>query len=88
MRQLEICESRKKVPPSKKTDTDNKIKDTLPKRISSEKWRKKKQHKGPGYFQLNKKPKNEKGKLEDWQKVPIIPWGGNYVLPNGVDIHS
>ena len=52
LRQFEICKSRKKVC----VPDENKIKDSLSSKIVTEKWRKRKQHKGPGYFQ--KKQKN------------------------------
>ena len=58
LRQFEIAKSR-----MKKTEVDSdKIKDTLPFKISKEKWSKKKQYKGPGYFQKNltKKPITKK----------------------------
>ena len=74
LRQYEIAKSRMK---ETAVDSD-KIKDTLPFKISKEKWRKKKQYKGPGYFQKNL-TKKANHKKEEWEKVPIIPWGGNYI---------
>ena len=80
LRQLQICKSRQKV-----SLPEDKVKNTLSSKIAMENWRKKKQHKGPGYFQQNRKPEKEKKKksLEEWERLPVIPWGGNYVLPSG-----
>ena len=44
---------------------------------------KKKQHAGPGLFQKNLYKKNCSKKLEHWQRVAIIPWGGQYSIPSG-----
>ena len=56
----------------------------MPSRIASEKWSKRKRKQsGVGYFQKNKKVKVTPRDLEDWEKIPIIPWGGDYTLPNG-----
>ena len=75
-RSFDIAKSRSK---SKGDDifAKDKIKDSLPHKIVSEKWRKKKQAQGPGYFQQNRK-KEMKGKQEDWKKLSIIPWGGEH----------
>ena len=75
-RQFEISLSRKKNPLSK---IDTKVKDTLPKKISVEKWSKrgkKKLSSGPGFFQKKRKKKCNYESQEDWQMVGIIPWGG------------
>lgn len=80
-RQLEISKSRKKpIHPQK----EEKVKDTLPSKIASEKWSKRK-HKqsGTGFFQTNKVSKIASKQLEDWEKLQVIPWGGNYTLPTG-----
>ena len=82
-RQFEILLSRKKVPPSK---NDNKIKDTLPKKISEDRWSKrghKKQFAGPGFFQKNRRKKCNYLKLEDWEKLSVIPWGGEVRISSG-----
>ena len=81
LRQLQICKSRQKV-----SLPEDKVKNTLSNKIAMENWRKKKQHKGPGYFQQNRKPEKEKKKksLEEWERLSVIPWGGNYVLPTAV----
>ena len=84
LRQLEICKSRQSNYVSKKSD---KVKDKLPNKISTENWRKKKQHTGPGYYQTNQKVKKIKIPLEEWEKVPIIPWGGNYIMNNGTTVN-
>ena len=80
LRQLEICKSRQKV-----SLPEDKVKNTVPSKIVVEKWGKKKQYKGPGYYQQNKKPEKDKKNesLEEWERLPAIPWGGNYVLPTG-----
>ena len=68
LRQLKLTESRKK-----QSQVDNaKVKNT-------EKWRRKKQYQGPGYFQMDRKAKVQK-QQEEWEKLPTIPWGGEYLL--------
>ena len=85
LRQLEISKSRKGSISLRK---EEKIKDTMPKTIVTEKWnkRKRKQAKGPGFFQKNKIIKKISKSQEEWEKLPVIPWGGNYVLPTGETI--
>ena len=56
LRQLEICKSRKKVC----VPDENKIKDSLPSKIVTGKWRKRKQHEGPGYLKKNRKIDSDK----------------------------
>ena len=82
LRQLEISKSRKKVSEVEK----DKVKDSVSSKIVTEKWRKKKQHKGPGYFQKNRKLDSGKRQQEEWEKLPIIPWGGSYYLASGQKI--
>ena len=74
----------KKARSKSKTDTfaKDKVKDSLPNKIVSENWKKPKQSKGPGFFKQNRKIKL-KGKQEVWQKIPIIPWGGDHQLEDG-----
>lgn len=64
----------------KKTVDKDKIKNSLPKRLASENWGKsshKKISTGPGYYQKNFRKKRSKN-LEEWEKFPIISWGGTY----------
>ena len=83
LRQFEICKSRKKVC----VPDENKIEDSLSSKIVTEKWRKRKQHKGPGYFQKNRKIDSDNRKYEAWEKVPIIPWEGEHFLSSGEKIN-
>ena len=69
-----------KLPKAKNND---KVKDSLPSKISTENWKKRKQSKGPGYFQ-QKRTKKVPKKLEDWEKLPIIPRRGEYHLPDNL----
>ena len=86
LRQLEISKSRKKSAPCKGRKIQ-KIKDTLPSKIASEKWNKKKRNQsGEGIFQKNKVAKLSAKPLEDWEKLQVIPWGGNYILSTGQEI--
>ena len=71
-RQYEIALSRKR------HASVSKKKDTMPKKISRENWRKKKQSHGPGFFQKNFIPKASKI-LEEWEKLSVIPWGGDFL---------
>ena len=57
----------------------------MPKKISIERWGKRKKPKlssGPGFFQLNLKKRCVQ-KTEDWQKLSIIPWGGDFNHSSG-----
>ena len=87
LRQYEISESRKKgiKKPKKKLES-------LSSKIVSEKWskRKCKQSKGPGFYQRDKIVKKVKKKLEDWEKLRVIPSGGQHILPSGktIRMHS
>ena len=76
LRQFEICKSRKKVC----VPDENKIKHSLSSKFVMEKWRKSKQHKGPGYFRKNRKIDSDKRKYEEWEKIPIVPWGGEHTM--------
>ena len=79
-KQFEIALSRKRA------KSNEKVKDSLPKKISIEKWTrkgKKKQHTGPGHYQKNVHQKNVSKNLEHWQRVAIIPWGGEYTNTSG-----
>ena len=86
-RQYKISESKKKEQPK-----HPKIKASLPSKIVSERWsrRKGKQSAGPGFYQKNMTAKVVKEKLEVWKKLQIIPWGGQHVLPSGktIRMHS
>ena len=73
-RQLDIATSRKKV----EQGDDDKVKESLPNKIATENWRKRKQYKGPGFFQKNKINKVRKHQ-EEWERLPVISWGGEYV---------
>ena len=58
----------------------------LSKTISKDNWSqrgKKKLTAGPGFFQQNYVKKNSSGITEPWQRVGIIPWGGEIHLPTG-----
>ena len=86
LRQLEISKLRKKSAPCKGRKLQ-KIKDTLPSKIASEKWNKKKRKQsGEGIFQKNKVAKLSAKPLEEWEKLQVIPWGGNYILSTGQEI--
>ena len=79
-RQFTIALSRKRP-----ASGEIKVKDTMPKKISVEKWSKrgnKKQSKGPRYFQSNLR-KNKSKHLEEWEKLNVIPWGGYHQQPCG-----
>ena len=78
MRRLfEVAKSRQK---SKKSKiSDEKFRDTLPNKITTEKWKRKKQAHGPGYFQHNRNS-TVKRRQEDWEKISIISWGGKHYL--------
>ena len=67
---------REKIPVS----DSKKVKDTMPKKISHENWRAKKKEAvhGPGFFQKKFSPKASKT-LEEWEKLSIIPWGGDFL---------
>ena len=84
LRQYEISESRIK-------KTKKKL-ESLSSKIVFEKWskRKCKQSKGPGFYQRDKVVKKVKEKLEDWEKLWVIPWGGQHILPSGkpIRMHS
>ena len=86
LRQFEISKSRKKSATCK-GGIMNQVKDTVPSKIACEKWNKRKRKQsGKGYFQKNKVPKLTKKSLEEWEKLQIIAWGGNYVLSTGQEI--
>ena len=86
LRQLEISKSRKKSAPCKRRNM-TKIKDTLPSKIASEKWNKRRRKQsGDGIFQKNKVAKLSVKPLDEWEKLQVIPWGGNYMLPTGQEI--
>ena len=85
LRQLEIAKCKTKTDVSQKEKT---AKESLPSKIVSEKWSKhKRKQSGPGYFQKNKITKMSPKQLEDWEKLQIIPWGGDFTLPTGQKIH-
>ena len=69
-RLFQVAKSRRKA-------TGDKIKDTLPNKIATEKWKKKKLSQGPGFFQKNRKV-TTKTKKENWENLSVIPWGGEY----------
>ena len=77
-RQLDIATSRKKV----EQGDDDKVNESLPNKIATENWRKRKQYKGPGFFQKNKTNKVRKHQ-EEWERLPVISWGGEYVTCDG-----
>ena len=53
----------------------HKIKDTLPSKIASEKWSKRKRKQsGEGIFQKNKVAELSAKPLEEWEKLQVIPW--------------
>ena len=54
-----------------------KVKDTMPKKIPRENWRKSKAVTRPG-LQNNFSPKASKT-LEEWEKLSIIPWVGDFL---------
>ena len=84
-RQFEITQSRKATSSSKVKH--QKVKDTMPKKISREKWSKrgkKKQSSGPGFFQKNYLKKIDTKNQEDWENVRVIPWGGYYRTSSGI----
>ena len=85
-RQFEIAQSRKTSSSSK---VDKKVKDTLLKTIYREKlvkaWQKK-QSSGPRFFQQNYLKKIAVKNQEDWEKVRVIPWGGQYRTSSGDSI--
>ena len=72
-RQFQIMLSRKRP-----CSDASKVKDSLPKKISVEKWGKKKQKKQyefPGHWQKNLKLSNLP---DDLKRLSVIPWGGEY----------
>ena len=77
-RQIKIVNSRKKTSSEKKH-----TKESLPTKIVTEKWKKKKQSKGPGFFQVNKKTK-VKAQRHEWENIVVIPWGGEYRIPDSL----
>ena len=80
-RQLKIIASRKKTVSSKNV---SKTKDTSRSTIAIEKWGKRKQKQsGIGFLQKNIFPKVEGKHLEEWEKLQVIPWGGNYTKATG-----
>ena len=74
-RLYEVAKSRQK--PKGCKNSNEKVKDTLSNKIVCEKWKKKKQAEGPGYFQQNWNRTVQK-RLEEWEKISIIPWGGKH----------
>ena len=84
-RQFEIAQSRK---PSSSSKVDKKVKDTAKKDFSREMvkaWQKK-QSSGPGFFQQNYLKKLAVTNQEDWEKVRVIPWGGQHRTSSGDSI--
>ena len=64
---------------------DKKVKETMPKKISVERWgkcKKTKLSRGPGFFQKNLK-KCCVQKPDDWQRLSIIAWGGDFEHSSG-----
>lgn len=65
----------------RKCTTTDQIKDMLPKKLASETWAKRPRKKlsaGPGIFQTNLRKNSKKG-LEEWEKLSVISWGGDFI---------
>ena len=58
--------------------TNTKIKEKLPVKIATEKWKRPKQSTGPGFYQKNNVDNVPRKPLEEWEKLPVISWGGSY----------
>ena len=72
LRQLEIAKCKTKTDVSQK---EKKAKESLPSKIVSEKWSKRKRKQsGPGYFQKIKITKMSPKQLEDWEKLHPMGW--------------
>ena len=58
--------------------TNTKVKEKLPVKIATEKWKRPKQSTGPGFYQKNNVDNVPRKPLEEWEKLPVISWGGSY----------